>query len=380
MKTKSVIAVSVIAALGLAQDAFASSRLSGFGQVVAGKIVNEGENYPNRLYDHEMDFSEESLIGIQVEAPVNDRITATAQVIAKGDSDFEASLAWAYATAELSDHFEMKIGRQRTPFFRYSDFRDVGYAYTWLRPPVAMYFLPFDNMDAVTISHRTQIGRWHSRTTGFIGSYSATVPITNVPTQTELRNFMGISWEGNYDDWLTLRAAYSAADASASQTALTQLLNTMRNLGLAGAANLIAAEDDRGTFLGYGFEIDRNEWIFQGEYSHVGIEDSIFTYSNNWYVSLARRVGAFTPYVVYGERNAGLELEAVNLIPAGHPLKPIVANVLGSREFDDTYVSAGLRWDFARNVALKADFSRHRSDVAGRNGGELASVGIAFIF
>lgn len=381
MKTNTTLALAALVAAGLAPDAHAEVRLSGFGQVVAGKALGSSGAFPSLGYGNDLDFADESLFGIQITAPLNERVSATAQIVAKGNDDFDADLAWAYANITLSDSFELKVGRQRTPFFRYSDYKDVGYAYAWMRAPVAMYSLAFDNMDAATLTHTVQLGNWNSRTTGFVGSYTGTVPVSGVATKSEFKNFTGLAWDGNYNDWLTLRIAYMRADVGASQAQLEQVLGTMRQLGLATAADLVAAEDDKGTFLGYGFEIDRNDWLVQGEYSYVGVDDSLFSHSRNWYLSVAHRFGTFTPYVVYGERHSDPDLSALAHIPAGHPLYAPVAGALRrAATLDDTYASVGVRWDFARNIAFKADYSRFSSDVAWRDTSKIVSLGVAFTF
>lgn len=139
MKTRALKAGFAVTALALAvSPAMATElRFDGFASFVAGQALEKDELLvdPNtgeaafRGYDEKMSFQANSLFAIQVRADLQEKLSATAQIIAKGQNDYEAKFNWAYLAYQLTNEVTVKAGRFRTPLFMYSDFLDVGYAY-----------------------------------------------------------------------------------------------------------------------------------------------------------------------------------------------------------------------------------------------------------
>jgi opacity protein-like surface antigen len=63
-----LIAAACAAALSLASTADAAVTISGFGQVVVGTTGDDAEPFPERNFDSDADFKEESLFAVQVSA------------------------------------------------------------------------------------------------------------------------------------------------------------------------------------------------------------------------------------------------------------------------------------------------------------------------
>lgn len=377
------LAVALAAALSLgATHAHAEVRLSGFGQVIAGTTTSEGDQFPMRGYTDQVDFQEESLFALQIDADLNDRVTATAQLLAEGSNDFKPELAWAYANVKLGNGFSTKVGRQRLPFYRYSDFLDVGYAYPWIRPPVSMYNQPWSNADGVSLSHNTYLGKWFSQAQLIYGRFEGDTEISGSQIQSELDQLRGVSWDMEYDEWLSLRAAYLTADVSISGSALDGLTDVLRGIGQGDLASRVDYQDDRGTFKSIGFKIDRANWLVVGEYAELGIEDSVYDNIDrrDWYASVGHRFGTFTPHVTYGRRNAGANTALLQGIPQASPLYPAIFAAATSQSLDESYTGVGVRWDFDSNVAFKADFTRFESELASIPDADLVSVGLVFTF
>ncbi|MDQ3205236.1 MAG: porin [Pseudomonadota bacterium] len=380
---KNSLAVALVAALSLAAtQAQAEVRFSGFGQVIAGSTSGEDDRFPMRGYTNEVDFQEESLFALQIDADLNERVTATAQLLADGSEDFEPELAWAYANVKLGKGFSTKIGRQRIPFYRYSDFLDVGYAYPWVRPPVAMYNQPWSNADGISLSHNTYLGKWFSQAQVIVGRFEGDIDINGAQVQSELDQLRGVSWDMEYDEWLSLRAAYLTADVTISGSSLDGFTGFLRSVGLGNLASGLDYQDDRGTFKSLGFKVDRANWLVVSEYAELEIDDSVYDSIDrrDWYVSVARRFGAFTPYVNHGRRDAGQNTALLRGLPPGSPLHAGVSAAIASQSLDEQFDSVGVRWDFDSNVALKADYTRFNSELASTPDADLVSVGLVYTF
>lgn len=388
LAVKTSLAVALATALSLgATVAHAEVRVSGFGQIVAGQNSGSNDLFPERNYDDSVDFREESLFAVQIDADLNERVSATAQVLARGSEDFDAELAWAYANIKLTDTLSAKLGRQRLPLYRYSDYLDVGYAYPWIRPPVAMYNQPWSNFDGASLTHATYFGDWYSQAQVLYGNFEGEAQIDNLPRQGKLDHLTGLSWDLEYNEWLSFRAAYFRTQVSVTGSSLDDLVVNLRATGNGLLADRMDYIDDRGTFVNVGVRVDRANWLLVGEMSEAEIEDSILDGTNrrDWYATVGRRFGTIMPHVTHGRRDAD-----VNAAIAGAPLngpapvvaqlRPFVAVAAGSQQRDESFTSLGVRWDFAANVAFKADYTKFESDLATTRDADLVSAGVVFTF
>lgn len=353
----------------------AQVRVSGFGQVVAGTTTGSGTRLAG--YDDDLDFKQDSLFAVQVSADLNERVSATGQIVARGENDFDADFAWAYVAIKLSDELNLTLGRQRTAFFRYSDYLDVGYAYPWMSPQRSVYNLNFNNADGASLGWSRAFGNWYSQAKLFYGQFDGDIGGNDTG---QLDQFGGLSWDLNYDGWLSMRAAYFRADLSLQLASLDPLAGALNQFGLSNAARLIAADEDPASFKNLGFEIDRGDWLLVGEWTQTRAKHTILPINDNMYFAAAYRAGAFTPYVNWGKREGDAKVDILGSVPRQHPLYATVAGAVGSQALDDTYTGIGLRWDFARNVAVKADYTRYRSDIATRQDANLVSAGVVFTF
>lgn len=362
-------------ALMIPSLAAAQVRVSGFGQVVAGTTTGSGTTLGG--YDDDLDFKQDSLFAVQVSADLNERVSAVGQIVARGEDDFDADFAWAYIGIKLSDEVNLTLGRQRTAFFRYSDFLDVGYAYPWMSPQRSVYNLNFNNADGASLGWNRAFGNWFSQAKLFYGQFDGDISATD---RGQLDQFTGVSWDMNYDSWLSLRAAYFQADLSLQLVSLDPLLGALNQFGLTQAAVLIDSNEDAASFKNVGFEIDRGNWLLVGEWTQTRAKNTVLPINDNVYIAAAFRAGAFTPYVNWGQREADAKLDILGSVPRQHPLYATVAGAVASQALDDTYTGIGLRWDFARNVAVKADYTRYSSDIASRRDANLVSAGVVFTF
>lgn len=379
---KTSLAVALAAALSLGATAHAEVRISGFGQIVAGSTLNPTDRLSAREYTDTVDFEEESLFAIQIDADLNERVTATAQILAEGKDDFKPELAWAYANVQLGKGFSTKVGRQRIPFYRYSDFLDVGYAYPWIRPPVAMYNQPWSNADGVSLSHNAYFGKWFSQAQFLYGRFEGDAAIGRNKFQGQLDHLRGLSWDVEYDEWLSLRAAYLTANVTISGSPLDQVTNALRQFRQSALADRLDYNDDPGTFKSLGFKVDKANWLVVGEYSELEVEDSVLENIDrtDWYATVGRRFGNVMPHVTYGRQTAGADLSVLTGISPRSPLFLPVAAAATSQQLDETFKSIGVRWDFGTNVALKADYTTVSSEIARNQDADLVSAGLVFTF
>ena len=139
-----------------AANSQAEITLNGFASIVGGVTTSSDDTLYG--YDQDIDFSQGSLFAIQASADLGDSLTATVQLLARGENDWDPDFEWAYIAYDASDNLRVLAGRQRVPFYMYSDFLDVSYAYPWITPPEGVYSVAFDTFDGLGAIYSTSMG------------------------------------------------------------------------------------------------------------------------------------------------------------------------------------------------------------------------------
>ena len=109
---------------------------SGFGSIIAGVKDHSREGYSYARYeDTHFSFEPDSLVGLQATTQINDKASASIQLLARGALDWDAEVDWAYLSYQVTYSFTWLAVLIRAPFFLYSDYISVGYAYPCITPP-----------------------------------------------------------------------------------------------------------------------------------------------------------------------------------------------------------------------------------------------------
>jgi hypothetical protein len=162
--------------------------------------------------------------------------------------------------------------------------------------------------------------------------------------------------------------------------ALAPLFDAFRQFGPQGQAlaDRFSADHRSATFVGVGASYDPGRWFVTGEWTSVKIH-GVLADRWGWYASAGLRQGPLTPYVIWAQtRPTGTQSDPgldLSVLPA--PSVPIGAalnaqlNALLANAPDQHTLSAGVRWDFARNLCLKIQYDH--TDLAPGNVGALTN-------
>lgn len=339
-------------ALLTATGATAEINFRGFGTVAAGHAFGTDEGQDIIGYEDSWDFRKGSLIALQMNADLEDKLSATAQFLSRGTNDFEVEMEWAYLSYEINDELRLNAGRMQAPFYRYSDYLDVHYAYNWLEAPDRVYNLRFPSFDGLSLLYNTSIGPIDSALQIIGGKLDSTFPEST--SRFEYNSMMGFSWQGSWD-WLTLRTSYLQADVSyastdidgivagfsslsasmgdlsagftAESTRLSTIDNSFSN-ELAGfasqyssfsssyseIADQVETKDDRGYFAGIGFSIDWRALIVESEAVKYEIKDGFSSKTTAYYLTIGARVGETIIYgTIEGQDSDGQAIELADI-------------------------------------------------------------------
>jgi hypothetical protein len=341
----------------------------------------------------------DSLIGAQLTANINPKLSAVVQIIAQQNADntYTPHVEWANIKYLFTPDFSVRLGRILLPTFFAADSVNVGYANPWVRPPPEVYGLaPINTNDGVDMSYRVHVGSLTDTLQGYYGENNSNLPYNR--GNAAARNLWGLSNTTEYGPF-TVHLAYQ--DGRLTIASVNALFDAFRLFGPQGIA--IADEYDlnskRFVTEAIGASYDPGRYFVMGEWARANT-NSVFALGTAWYVSGGYRLGKFTPYLTYAEvktdRNSDPGLTLAGLPPelAGFAAGLNAGlNAILELNPEQNTVSVGSRWDFMKNVDLKLqiDHSRHGPGSSGdltnlqpgfRPGGEdnLFTATLDFVF
>lgn len=376
MIKKSVLAVALTGLL--AAPAYADLTINGFASVKAGMTLGSDEQLYG--YTDELDFKNESLFAVQVMSDLGEKLSVTAQLLGRGREDFDAEFEWAFISYAINDNTQINAGRLRTPFYKYSDFKDVGYAYDWARVPEAVYNLDFDNIEGISLYRTGTIGQFDSTLQLIAGAFDGDAVVTGLTVSAQIDNILGATWELSRD-WFSLRLAYLTGKTTLSNADIDGLAAILAANGLTAVASAIDVDDETSTFMGLAATIDKNDWVMVAEITRTEVEDSVIAEQNGYYVSLGHRFGSITPYLSYEKRDNDAKSEIIAMLPAGVPAQLVGGVALAVNRFEtkrDAW-NLGLRYDFHPSAAFKAQLTRMDNDLTDDDA-SLLTVGVDVVF
>lgn len=322
---------------------------NGFGTVAVGKVLSgdvADENYvsyqcPCFITDYNNGgiyednkgwrFDQESRLGVQLNVNFTDKLSFVTQVMARA-VDSELSLEWAYLSYQLSDKFTLQAGRKRIPLYFYSEFQDVGFAYSWLRPPQTLYGWEASNYNGANIRYSDIIRDWNLTANIYAGKETVDDAPYNdlydvVAQDSKWDKIRGLDIELNRD-WFTARFIYMTSENSTTERP---------------DSNAFYRPPTDQTVIGLSLNADFGDWFILSEMNVNKREDKadgLTVRSPASMLAVGYRTGPWTPFVSWSrfwDKSNDLEL-----------YEP--------ERYTDT--SFTLRYDLSNSSALKAQINR----------------------
>ena len=353
---KALISLALAAALPL--SAHAELSFNGFANIVAGQASNNDQLLG---YDDDIDFKQDSLFALQATADLSEGLSATVQLISRGEDDWETEFEWAYLAYDISEDTRVIMGRQRAPLYMYSGYLDVSYAYPWISPPPGVYSLQFNSFDGISASHSFSLVDFDTTVQAFYGSESRDVHILTSDIRTTFDSIYGVSMTLNRD-WLTLNAAYLSTDISLSHPIGEAIVAGWNQVpGLEYIGDELTLDEDQAEFIELGVQIDYNNWLVISEYTYNDFDESASDTEESIYVTLGYRFDDVLLHATYG-KDKNKANPTVKDLPYGvnaqlDQLSAATERVFNARIEDSKNYTLGVRWDFHDSAAFKVEYS-----------------------
>jgi len=382
---KTILALLLAAPLfAQAEDTFKlpTVTVSGFGTLAATRANTDDAQFarPNQASGAGKSFRTgvDSNLGLQGNASINSWLSATMQGLVRKDGadDFGADLTLAFLKAQVNDNLSIRVGRTALPAFLISDYRNVGFANHMVRPPAEVYnLMPLNSIDGVDATWQQSFKDTTVSAQITVGSSKADISSSGGTLHVKATDIAGITLIAEHGP-VTARVGRVWGKLTVNDSvAVNTLLNGLRAAGtgykfasLAPLADNLALDHKAGVFTSAGLTMDWNNVVVQAEYAKREIP-SYLNDSASWSVMTGYRIGKFLPYFNHAEiKTLGRVANTVpNSCPAGYPAA--CTPTLGALSTGVDYMTApitqstdtlGVRWDFHKSMALKAQIDRVR--------------------
>lgn len=367
--------------LPLAAQANAPSlSLNGFGTL---GVVHSDEDQADfvasmlmpRGAGHTSDWSAEvdSRLGLQLTANLTPRVSSVVQVVTEQqyDGQFRPAVEWANINFDVTPDLSLRVGRVILPVFMKSEYRKVGYAVPWVRPPLEVYrTIPVSSADGLDVSYRFHIASATNTLRTTYGQSDSTFPYTDSAmgrATAEARAREGLTISNTVEQGsVSVFAAYSHYRLSIED--FNPLFDVFRMFGPEGdaIADRYNVDDKPFEVISLGARYDPGNWFVMGEWTQTNSR-SFLADSRGWYVSGGYRLGAFTPYLTYASQRIHSKTSTPGLSQPGSEALDAMLNSLLQGQPQQKSISLGLRWDFSSNMAIKAQFD-HMNHEGGSRG------------
>jgi len=260
-------------------------------------------------YSREWSVTPDSDLGVQANVTLTDALSGVVQVISRDEVDgsYTPNIEWANLNYQVTPDLAVRVGRMLLPSYQHSESQNVGYTLPWVRVPIEIsYTDTAEHSDGLDVLYRLKTGALNQQLQVQWGTTTENLP---GPLFNDTRaHILLLSDTLQYGD-TSVHLVYQKFDASGYPSIGFRLISA-------------------------GFTHDPGAWFVTGDSSYT--KDRFFGDFLAWYVSGGVRLGRFTPYAIYSTMEA-----------------PSTGTSGLMRLGEDRTVSAGVRWDFVKNLDFK---------------------------
>lgn len=367
-------------------------RVSGFGTLGLTSVHGPDDTIFRRdflqpgLDDQSASLGLDTRLGVQGNWRASQRWEFVGQVLLRRrlpQEHAEDSISWAFASYTPDPLWTIRLGRTSPDLFLLAEYRNVGFAYPWVRPSVDFYgWTHIGALDGVDATRSWTHGDTHWRAKAFVGRSHFDLDGVNGDTPVDGRRVLGMTLSRE-ENGLTLKFSLAhALTRPADAGPLQSFRNALQAVTMlpvssvsAEAAQLMASVPDgdfTASYRAIGLAWEHGRWVLQGELAKMGGNYGP-TRATRGYASVGYRMGNAMLYSVLSAGRADAPTTPIpqweaSLAPVVGPELAAMIQQLGtqaainnnsSRE-DQSSVSIGTRLDVGSNAALKLQWDTIR--------------------
>jgi len=309
----------------------------------------------------------DSNLGLQASFEFNDVVSVTTQVLTRKSTSpsYTTELTLALVQVKIDDELNLRVGRMGLPTFLISDYQNVGYANTLMRPPVEMYSqTPMETANGVDFNYQHAFDSWNFTAQGLAGVSRGKLFRSGTSDTPTFRAPVVALALGAQVGFMTLRISHLVTNfTSKDNVGLNHIVTALENTGFAQlSSDMTLTPGKKIAFTAVGLTGKWLNIVVQSEYGQRrNKEQSPISDTDAWYSMVGYRVGNMLPYYSHADfKGVGSSVP----LPANfatNALSSAVRGVLASAAQSSD--ALGVRWDFARSVALKVQVDRIKPTV-----------------
>lgn len=356
-----VASVIFCLALPVAAEGDSPFSLNGFGTLGLARTTSDQVEFVRDLSQpsgvkKDWDGRLDSVVGLQAAWQVSPQLSAVVQGTVKYryDRSYNPELAWAYLKYEPTPNWSLRLGRLGTDFFMMADSRWVGYSILTVRPPGDYFwYLPFYSIHGGDAAYTMFVGDTLVRFKAFYGSSNGLIPLADQLWDIQGSPMTGASVDVHLGAWQA-RASY--ANIRFKRDLPISTILQAYSPDPAASTSYLATQDKRGDYYSLGLVYDQGPWQVQFLLNRIEQGSNALESSQGGYALAGYRIGEVTPYLGYSwvrsERRGTGGRQAIEV------------RIMADSHADQKTSIVGARWDFARNMALKAQWDAVRGDAS----------------
>jgi len=383
------LVLSCVAFPVLAESLWANNgiELSGFGTL--GLISTDSEFYGYRrdisqadgAFEHELDFNSVSIFGLQLDANINNALDVVYQSVYRDQNDISVDSITSMAFLRYSPHaaWSVRLGRTPVDLFLLSEYRDIGFAYTWAQAPSEVYgMIPYRHLDGLDITYSTQFSDFTLRSKAYTGKSKADISAVDFTEEIKIDNIYGVSLTLEAMNW-AVNVRYTevkVAQNTSLQKSLSQGISQIPDAiwpNSASFAESISLLNRNIKYASISGRYDFGSWQLLSEFTHTKSESPVIPELLAGYVSIIKQykdhafylISAFTDSNNFDISVLNVNTQLLSFIPRGPELYHAVNQSMNFYASNQQTQSIGWRWDIKENLALKLQLDHTKIEEKG---------------
>lgn len=327
--------------------------------------------------DNDTSYLTDTLLGLQANYAISPQFEAVGQLVLRDQKygNFNRSLEWAYLKWRPATNLDLRFGRVGADAFMLSDYRHVGFAQLWARPPGEFYgWIPLFSINGADASYRFRTGDTHWQLKGQLGSSKSQLPTGPDTTYAfEADQVRNLSLRAENGPWQFMAAITTLRVGS--EAIPSTLSNGLANVGgspfvppnIRNEAQQLNkslwTEGADVRYLTLGAAYQEGPWQIQAEVAKIRSDSQVLPTGQAAYIVAGRRFGSITPYAVLStfrsDRDATQAQGDWSVLGAdAATLQNAAVAASNSLHIDQNGVALGMRWDINSRTALKLQWDR----------------------
>lgn len=353
-----------------------SFRVNGFISAALSSSDNEAITESWGGITKKNDFAALSNIGIQLSFSPNPHSEIIAQLVSRGEEEWDMEAEWAYISLRPTAGLTLRFGRQKAPLYLLSEYIEVGFANPWVYAPDEVYGITGDSTyDGISMLYTVPTLNWDTTLQVMWGNNTF---VTAIAGETSLEDMVSMSITTR-SETITGRLGYTSVKTNINDLSIP--LPSIPSFGISAGdtLNFSGGAIDI-TYAVAGFIYDNSHLVVMSEYSQLEVE-GWFGDVTGVYLMTGYQFGKLMPHFTIsnmenqdpGARDVGVIISAStgNALPLPGAVGGSIADAFMVQ--NQTTYTLGIRYELLPSVSLKAELS-HITDFDGSGGQFIASA------